>query len=211
MIDSEPVWWEIEKEMFAQYGGVWTEEMAKALVGSDLHDSAVVLIAHFERRDVDPDDLVREMVVRVEEHFRAGVRWQPGVRRLLDELAAAGVPMAIVTASHRNLVDALLSHLPDVPFGAIVTGDEVENGKPHPEPYQRAADGLGADPAACVAIEDSVNGAASAQAAGCYVLAVPQVVTPPGAPRRTVVRSLDDVDLTYLQELVRSVDVPGHA
>lgn len=203
MIDSEPIWWEVERELFAENGGVWTQELAESLVGHNLHDSAEHLIARFDRRDLDPDELVADMVVRVERHFRAGVTWQPGVLRLLTELSSAGIPMAIVTASYRSLVEALLSHLPEANFKAIVSGDDVMNGKPHPEPYLNAAAALGVDPRDCLAIEDSVAGAASAQAAGCYVLAVPHVVSPPPAPRRTVVASLARMEVEDFRRLLR--------
>jgi HAD superfamily hydrolase (TIGR01509 family) len=203
MIDSEPIWWEVERELFAENGGTWTQELAESLVGHNLRDSARHLIALFDRNDLDPDELVADMVVRVERHFRAGVVWQPGVLRLLTELTAAGIPMAIVTASYRSLVEALLTHLPDANFRAIVSGDDVMNGKPHPEPYLNAAAALGVDPRECLAIEDSLAGAASAQAAGCYVLAVPHVVSPPPAPRRTVVASLAGMEVHDLRRLLR--------
>jgi len=203
MIDSEPIWWEVERELFAENGGTWTQELAESLVGHDLRDSATRLIAMFDRHDLDPDEVVADMVVRVERHFRAGVTWQPGVLRLLAELSDAGIPMAIVTASYRNLVAALLTHLPDANFGAIVSGDDVQRGKPHPEPYLTAAAALGVDPRECLAIEDSLAGAASAQSAGCYVLAVPHVVSPPPAPRRTVVASLAGLEVDDFRRLLR--------
>jgi HAD superfamily hydrolase (TIGR01509 family) len=203
MIDSEPIWWEVERELFAENGGVWTQELAESLVGHNLRDSAKHLIALFDRNDLDPDELVKDMVMRVERHFRAGVIWQPGVLRLLTELSEADIPMAIVTASYRNLVEALLTHLPDANFKAIVSGDDVVNGKPAPEPYLTAAAALDVEPGDCVAIEDSLAGAASAQAAGCYVLAVPHVVSPPPAPRRTVVASLASIEVDDLRRLLR--------
>lgn len=203
MIDSEPIWWEVERELFAENGGVWTQELAESLVGHNLTDSAKHLIARFDPNDLDPDELVADMVMRVERHFRAGVIWQPGVLRLLTELTEAGIPMAIVTASYRTLVEALLTHLPDADFKAIVSGDDVVHGKPHPEPYLTAAAKIGVDPRDCVAIEDSLAGAASAQSAGCYVLAVPHVVSPPPAPRRTVVASLAGIEVDDFRRLLR--------
>lgn len=201
MLDSEKVWWEIEQDLFAEHGGQWTEELARSLTGSDLYDSAVTMIQAFDRSDYDPRALVTDMVRRVELRLLERVEFLPGVERLLAEIEAAGVPMAIVTASYRPLVDALLTQT-GVPFSALVTGERVTRGKPDPEPYLTAAELLGVDPADCVAIEDSVPGAASASAAGCHVLIVPHAVVPPSGVRRTFAASLEDVDLGMLARLV---------
>jgi HAD superfamily hydrolase (TIGR01509 family) len=201
MLDSEKIWWEVEEALFAENGGQWTEEFARALTGSDLYDSAVAMIEKFGWSDLDPRGLVTDMVRRVELRLLERVEFLPGVERLLAEIEAAGVPMAIVTASYKPLVDALLTQT-DVHFSALVTGERVTRGKPDPEPYRTAAELLGVDPAACVAIEDSVPGAESASAAGCHVLIVPHAVVPPPGERRTFVDSLVDVDLAMLSRLV---------
>jgi HAD superfamily hydrolase (TIGR01509 family) len=201
MLDSEKVWWDVERELCAENGGQWTEEMARSLTGSDLYDSAVAMIEAFSWSDLDPHELVTDMVRRVELRLLERVEFLPGVERLLAELEAAAVPMAIVTASYRPLVDALLTQT-DVHFSALVTGERVTKGKPDPEPYLTAAELLGVDAADCVAIEDSVPGAASASAAGCHVLIVPHAVVPPAGERRTFVDSLADVDLAMLSRLV---------
>jgi beta-phosphoglucomutase-like phosphatase (HAD superfamily) len=78
-------------------------------------------------------------------------------------------------------------------FDALVCADDVSVTKPDPEPYLLAAKLLGADPARCVALEDSPNGVASAEAAGYRVIAVPSLVPIEPAPGRTVVRSLLDL------------------
>ena len=126
----------------------------------------------------------------------------PGAARLLAECAAAGVPCALVTMSWRRLADAVIAAAPLGSFAASVTGDEVRNGKPHPEPYLAAAAALGVDPARCVAIEDSPTGVASALAAGCATLGVPHVVTLPPAPGLTLTGSLADIALADLGALL---------
>ena len=75
-------------------------------------------------------------------------------------------------------------------FDALVCAEDVSVTKPDPEPYLLAAKLLGTDPARCFALEDSPNGVASAEAAGCRVIAVPSLVPIEPAPGRTVVRSL---------------------
>jgi len=114
--------------------------------------------------------------------------------------------------SWESLATAVVSNLPNGSFAAVVTGDVVQHGKPDPEPYLNAAAALGVDPRECVAIEDSLAGAASAQSAGCYVLAIPHVVSPPPAPRRTVVASLAGIEVDDFRRLLReasAVTVPA--
>ena len=126
---------------------------------------------------------------RVRDH---GVPVRPGARELLAEVAAAGLPHALVTSSEREFMDAVLART-GLRFDALVCADDVSVTKPDPEPYLLAAKLLGADPARCVALEDSPNGVASAEAAGCRVIAVPSLVPIEPAPGRTVVRSLLDL------------------
>ena len=86
------------------------------------------------------------------------------------------------------MAEAVLDALPAAEFAAVITGDEVAHGKPHPEPYLAAVRTLGVDPARCVAIEDSPTGVRSAVAAGIPTLAVPHIVPVPeldGATQRS--------------------------
>ena len=87
-------------------------------------------------------------------------------------------------------------------FALTVAGDEVPRTKPHPDPYLLAARTLGAHPSRCAVVEDTATGVAAAEAAGCRVVAVPSVGLIPPAPGRTVVRSLEDVDLPFLRSLI---------
>ena len=138
---------------------------------------------------------------RVKELFHGGVEWRPGAKELLAALRAEGVPLALVTATHRHLVDVALLTIGADNFDAVVAGDEVDRTKPHPMPYLTAARLVGATAPECVAVEDSPNGVRSARAAGCAVLAVPCEVAldPEGV---TLVDSLLDVDVAYLRKLI---------
>jgi beta-phosphoglucomutase-like phosphatase (HAD superfamily) len=92
--------------------------------------------------------------------------------------------------SYRRFVAPILDTLPADTFEVIVTGDSVSQGKPHPEPYQKAAAILGVDPRETVAIEDSNTGTRSAVAAGCTVLVVQSHVPVLPGERRVFVDSL---------------------
>ena len=101
----------------------------------------------------------------------------------------------------------MVAALPDGAFAAVVTGDEVAHGKPHPEPYRAAARLLGVAPEDCVAIEDSPTGVRSAVAAGVPTLAVPHVVPVPEMPGAVHVDGLAGMTPARLAELAASVSL----
>ena len=103
----------------------------------------------------------------------------PGAREALDELHAAGYPLALATSTYRSKAISRLDRfgLRDM-FASITTGDEIENGKPAPDIFLLAAERMGVDPARCAVIEDSHNGVRSGHAAGAQVFMVPDMVPP---------------------------------
>lgn len=205
LVDTEPYWMAAERELVADFGGEWSDEHAHAVVGFDLLDSARYIAAH-SPVDLPPAQIVERLLDGVIDRLAEGVPWRPGARELLADLRTAGVPCALVTMSWRRLVDPLLAHLPADTFATVVTGDEVTHGKPHPEPYQRAAAALGVDPTACLAIEDSPTGVASAVAAQCRVLGVPNAVKIPDHPdvtQRTTLTGLTAADLAPMMRARR--------
>jgi HAD superfamily hydrolase (TIGR01509 family) len=210
LADTEPLWIEAEFELITTLGGTWSEEQANELVGNSLIDSAIYILNAIDRHDLDPAWVVERLLDRVVE-FLAGrpMPWRPGALELLTSLGAAGVPCALVSASYRVLLDAALAQLPAGTFAVSVAGDEVSEGKPHPEPYEKACAALGVEARRCVVIEDSVTGARSGNAAGCLVLAVPNRVEVPPAPRRRVVPSLSGLDAAGVAELLEHADDPA--
>jgi HAD superfamily hydrolase (TIGR01509 family) len=190
LVDSEPYWISRERDLVAAYGHEWSDEDAHSLVGNSLLVSAAY-IRERGRVPLDPEEIVEVLLDGVVEDVRRHVPFRPGARELLDGLAAAGVPCALVTMSYRRLAAAVVAALPGDRFGVVVAGDDVTHGKPDPEPYLTAAARLGVAPEACVAIEDSPTGVASAVAAGVPTLAVEHLVRIAPGPLRTVVRTLE--------------------
>jgi HAD superfamily hydrolase (TIGR01509 family) len=202
LVDTEPYWMDAEHELVALHRGTWTAADAHSIVGFDLVDAGRELQAR-GGVDLEPTEIASWLLERVVARLAEGLPWRPGVPELLAECAAAGVPCAMVTMSWRRLADAVIAAAPPGSFAVSITGDEVHHGKPHPEPYLAAAAALGVDPRACVAIEDSPTGVASALAAGCVTLGVPHVVPVPAAAGLTVVDSLAGIDLATLRRLRR--------
>lgn len=202
LVDTEPYWIAAEYALVEEHGGTWTDEDALALVGNALLTAA----AYIRERggvDLEPAEIVENLLARVIAGVHDHTPWQPGARELLGALREAGVPCALVTMSYASLAGAVVAQLPEGTFAAVITGDEVTHGKPHPEPYLLAAQQLGVDARACVAIEDSPTGVASAEAAGCITLAVPHVAQVEAAPGRTIIDSLTDVTVDRFRELAR--------
>jgi len=179
LVDTEPLWHEAEVALTAEVGLEFTAEDHEQMIGMALLDAAEVLRAHGV--DLPAEEIVTRLVADVLVALRRAVPWQPGVPAVLADLRAAGVPCAMVTMSYRPLAEAVAAGAPPGTFAVIVAGDEVTEGKPHPEAYLRAAAELGVDPADCVALEDSIPGVASAYASGARTIGIQHLV--PVAPR----------------------------
>jgi HAD superfamily hydrolase (TIGR01509 family) len=189
LVDTEPDWIAAEFELVEEHGGRWTHEDAMQLVGNDLLDSGRYIAEH-AGIDLQPAEIVEELLTRVMERLSETVPWRPGALELLTDLRGRGVRCGLVTMSYRRFVTPILETLPAGTFEVIVTGDSVSQGKPHPEPYLKAAALLGVDPGGAVAIEDSNTGARSAEAAGCTVLVVENHVPVLPGDRRVFAESL---------------------
>jgi HAD superfamily hydrolase (TIGR01509 family) len=201
LVDSERLWYETEAEVMAELGTTWGPEHQESLVGGSIARTVAYMLA-LAGPVAEPEDVARRLLGGMADRLRANVPMMPGAKQLLDEVREAGVPSALVSSTHRALMEYALDGIGRDRLSVTVAGDEVEHPKPHPEPYLTAARMLDADPRRCVALEDSPNGTESATAAGCHVVAVPSVVPIPEAPGRTVVTSLLDVDLARLRSLV---------
>ncbi|KOG63611.1 MULTISPECIES: HAD family hydrolase [Streptomyces] len=201
LVDTEGFWWDVEVEVFATLGHALDESWRHVVVGGPMTRSAGFLI-----EATGADITLAELSVLLNEGFedRIGrtLPLMPGASRLLAELHLHGVPTALVSASHRRIIDRVLSVLGPHHFALSIAGDEVSRTKPFPDPYLLAAAGLGADPARCAVVEDTATGVAAAEAAGCRVVAVPSVAPIGPAEGRTVVSSLEEVDLAFLRGLM---------
>ncbi len=168
LVDSEKLWDVAMRQLYARFDAVMTPQVRESTVGGSAE--TVIRIVYTDLGL--PHDPV-EMAATADwlhditgELFDAGLPWCDGARELLDMLAGAGVPMALVTNTRRVLTERALNSIGRQYFTVSVCGDEVPRGKPAPDPYRQAAGLLGLDPGQCLAIEDSVTGAASAERCG---------------------------------------------
>ena len=198
LIDSEPLWFEVETEVMTRLGGGWTEADQQELLGSSLPNSVRYFL---ERAQVpaDPAQVAEWMIDGIVTKVRErGVTIMPGAAELVAEVGAAGLPCALVTSSQRRLVDAVLART-GLRFPVVVCANDVTRGKPDPEPYLLATRRLGAEPGRCLVLEDSMAGVTAAEGAGCRVVAVPTLSAIDLRPGRVVVRSLRGISLRWLR------------
>jgi HAD superfamily hydrolase (TIGR01509 family) len=204
LVDTEPDWIATERALVTSYGGTWTDADSERLVGSALIEAGEYIRVR-GGLPMTAEQVVETMVDRIVERLKESITWRVGARELLSDLRARGVACALVTMSYRRLTDIVVSALPPDTFGSVITGDEVVNGKPHPEPYLRAAAELGVDIADCVVIEDSRTGARAGLAAGASVVAAPNVVDVelPGVPKVATLVGLKAANLASIARLGR--------
>ncbi|MFF0301184.1 HAD family hydrolase [Streptomyces sp. NPDC004562] len=201
LVDSEGFWWDVEVEVFGSLGHTLDDTWRHVVVGGPMTRSAGFLI-EATGADIGLDELTVLLNQGFEDRIDHSLPLMPGAARLLAELSEHRIPTALVSASHRRIIDRVLTTLGPQHFALTVAGDEVSRTKPHPDPYLLAAAGLGADPARCAVVEDTATGVAAAEAAGCQVVAVPSIAPIAPAARRTVVPSLEHVDLAFLRGLM---------
>jgi len=203
LVDSEKLWDIAMQQLYVKFGAAMTPEVRASTVGGSAENVIRIVYADLGL-DPDPADMAGTadwLHDITGDLFDAGLPWCDGARDLLDDLAAAGVPMALVTNTRRGLTERALNSIGRHYFATSVCGDEVPRGKPAPDPYRQAAELLGLDPAHCLAVEDSATGTASAEAAGCPVLVVPNDVLVPVSPRRRHIASLAGMDSGRLRDI----------
>jgi HAD superfamily hydrolase (TIGR01509 family) len=204
LIDSEELWAEAREGVTREHGGRWRETAQQEMMGMSstewsrwLHDELGVRL--------EPEDISRAVVERLEEVYREHLRLMPGAREAVERVGARW-PLGVASSANRPLIELALelSGLREH-FAAVVSSEEVPRGKPAPDVYLEAAALLGADPPSCAAVEDSTNGLLSAHAADMKVIAVPDPRYPPSREAlgvsRVTLRSLHELDVATVEAL----------
>lgn len=208
LVDSEKLWDVAMDALYDRLGGVLTPKVRASTVGGCAEDTMRIV---YDDLGLAPDPAAMASSAHWLHDYTAGLfdadlPWCDGARELLDGLAAAAVPTALVTNTPRALAERALDTIGRHYFAVVVCGDEVAHGKPAPDPYLRAAELLGLDPRWCLAVEDSPTGVAAAEAAGCAVLVAPNAVPVPAGPRRHQVGSLVGLSVADLQAIFAHLD-----
>ena len=198
-INSEPEWLEAEREVTASFGYTWTKEDQAHCLGGPLHKVGEYM-SKVTNSSEPGDYFHKKLVDLMTEKITISASFMPGAKELISNLHIAGVPMALVSASPRALVDAALSHVKPIPFKATISSDDVLNTKPDPEGYLKAARMLDVDIRNSLILEDSATGVAAARASGARVIAVPHLVEIEADHQTKVINSLEYLSVDLLRE-----------
>jgi len=202
LIDSEPYWMKSEGAFAKANNSPWTEEDGLSLVGMSLYDSSKI-IKDRVGSPLEPEQIIQQLTDEVTAQLKQEILWRPGAKDLLLLLRKNKVKTALVTMSMHRMAKEVVDSIGFDAFDVIVAGDDVIHGKPHPEPYLKAAELLGVDPKDCVAFEDSISGLRSAEAAGTKAVGVRNIVEIPTQPGRIIWTTLEGVGMSELKKLFK--------
>lgn len=173
LLDSEHIWFRVNKAFLARRGCEYNLEMRRAVLGRRERETTETL-ARACGISEPLESLVKERKAVMLQEFRSApdLRLMPGARELLESLKGK-FPLALASSSPRELVEIAVGRT-DIAgyFSVIVAGEDVPNGKPSPDPFLLAAQRLNVPPADCLVFEDAPNGVAAAKAAGMRCVAV---------------------------------------
>ncbi|MDQ8199322.1 HAD family phosphatase [Pelagicoccus enzymogenes] len=168
-------------------------ELFQSLIGMNARAIQAKLLQDLGE-GIDVNALTKAAGASYEQLIADGPPLKPGAKECLETIARSPIPQALATSSSFRYASKKLEHHDLLKcFDATVTGDQVSNGKPHPEPYLLAAEKLGLSPARCIAFEDSVNGIQSAKSAGMYTVLIPDMCPHDAASRSRVDREFSSL------------------
>lgn len=202
LVDSEHYWLSSEQELASSVGAVWTEQDGLNMIGMSLYDSSR-LIKQKLNLEMSTQEIIDRLTNSVISKLNQSLPWRPGAEALLRSVRDAGIPTALVTMSMRRNAEEVASRMGFEAFNLIIAGDDVVHGKPHPEPYLKAASELGVEITNCIAFEDSISGLHSAEASGAIAIGIPHMVQIPEREGRILWPTLVGVSVSDLESIYR--------
>ena len=203
MVDSEPQWYLSEKAVTAPFGYSWLEADQLACLGGPLSKVGQYMFDKCGQQE-SPQFFTQTLIDTQVARMRGNMPTMPGAIELARELQSKGIKTGLVSASPRNIVDAVLDNLGHELFPFSISSDDVLETKPHPEGYLKAATITGSDISNCLIFEDSLTGMNAAIASGAYLIGVPHLVSIDESERVRVIKSLEQMSYAKLGELRRN-------
>lgn len=200
MVDSEPEWLQSEIEVTAAFGYSWLEEDQVACLGGPLTKVGQYMYDKCGQKQ-SPEFFTQTLIDTQVARMRGNTPTMPGAIELVRELQLHGVKTALVSASPRNIVDAVLDNLAHDLFPFSISSDDVAVTKPDPECYLKAASMSGSEISNCLVLEDSITGMTAAKASGAYLIAVPHLVSVAESERVRTIKSLEQLSYSKLSQL----------
>jgi HAD superfamily hydrolase (TIGR01509 family) len=206
LVDSEPEWLKSESEITAAYGYQWTSQDQVACLGGPL--SRVGQYMHDKCNQAQTPEFFTTKLVEVQsEKMRSHTPFMPGAYELVKDLQKNGVKTGLVSASPRIIVDAVLDNVGAELFPFSISSDDVERTKPHPDAYLKAAQLTNSAIENCLVFEDSLTGVGAATSSGAWLVAVPHLVHVDESERVRVIKSLEQLNFTKVQELFKDFSI----
>ncbi len=172
LVESMSMWGDIDVDYLKKFHLPVPEGLQQAIEGLSMYQTAVYFKENFAIKD-SLEKIMDDWNRMAYEKYTTDIPLKSGVRAFLDKLKEKKIPCGIATSNSRILTEAILkSHQVEDYFSAMVTGDEIINGKPDPEVYLEAAKKLGANPERCLVFEDIPFGIIAGKRAGMTVCAV---------------------------------------
>ncbi|HMK98871.1 MAG TPA: hexitol phosphatase HxpB [Acidimicrobiales bacterium] len=194
LVDSEPVWHEVEIEVFGRHGVPLTVQRCLETKGMFVGEAVDHWYARYPWRGASRRAVVAEVVDAMARRLAEEVELKAGAGHALAFCRRAGVRLALASSSPRRLIDVVVDRLGLASSFAVVHSAEDEvAGKPDPAVFLTTAGLLGVAPGACVVFEDSAAGVLAAKAAGMACVAVPEA--PAGDHEPGVLAALEQADV----------------
>ena len=200
MVDSEPEWFQSEVEVTSPFGYTWLEVDQIACLGGPLSKVGQYMFDKCGQQR-SPEYFTQALIDTQVARMRGNTPTMPGAMELVRELQSHGIKTALVSASPRNIVDAVLDNVGHDLFPFSISADDVKKTKPDPEGYLKAASMSGSEITNCLVFEDSLTGMNAAIASGAYLIGVPHLVTIEESERVRVIKSLEQISYAKLIEL----------
>jgi HAD superfamily hydrolase (TIGR01509 family) len=203
LVDTEAVWAEAQSRWMKSHGKTYELSFQKEMMGKPTKE-CVRLMAERYGLDKSPEELAQERLHFFQSAFDdMGFVEKPGACDLINALKDTGIIVAMATSSKREYAEAALNALKcHKQFDSVTCGEDVENGKPAPDIYLKAASKIGIAPEDCVVIEDAPSGIVGAKNAGAKIIGIVDsryVEALPGADLQ--VSSLKDITPERLRSL----------
>ena len=197
-VDSEPIWLRAETQLMENFGYQWTSEDQNHCLGGPLSRVGQYMSEKTNTKE-SPEYFTNNVILLMSQKLASGAPVMPGALELLKDLHKEGIKTALVSASPRILVDAVLSRVPEHTFEFSLSADDVAEPKPNPEAYLTAAKRLNVDVRDCLVLEDSPNGVKAAYSSGAFTIAVPHLAHIEPLDRLRVINSLEELSFANLQ------------
>jgi HAD superfamily hydrolase (TIGR01509 family) len=193
LLDTERVYRKAFIAAAASLGFEISEDFYQAMVGLADNECYALIQDHLGPR-LPMAQYRREFADCLQQLLSAGIPLKSGATELMDDLARRGLPRAVATSTNRTTAEAHLRRARLFHrFDAVVTWEDVERGKPHPDLFLKAAHGIGVKPQRCVVLEDSPLGIRGAHAAGTMPIMVPDLLAVTEELRKMCVAVVNDL------------------